>query len=46
MFGGLTSGRGGCISAFYPLIAGSLIIVIAIVLWIKRKWLMTKLKKQ
>ena len=46
MFGGLTSGRGGGISSFYPLIAGSIIIVIGIVLWTKRKWLMGKLKKQ
>ena len=46
MFGGITSGRGGGISSFYPLIAGSIIVVIGIVLWTKRKWLSAKLKKQ
>ena len=46
LFGGITSGRGGGISAFYPLIAGSVIIVIGIVLWTKRKWISLKLKKQ
>jgi hypothetical protein len=46
IFGGITSGRGGGISSFYPLIAGSVIIVIGIVLWTKRKWISLKLKKQ
>jgi hypothetical protein len=46
MFGGITSGRGGGISSFYPLIAGSVIVVIGIILWIKRKWISAKLKKQ
>jgi hypothetical protein len=46
IFGGITSGRGGGISAFYPLITGSIIIVIGIVLWMKRKWISAKLKKQ
>jgi hypothetical protein len=46
IFGGITSGRGGGISSFYPLIAGSIIVVIGIVLWTKRKWLSAKLKKQ
>ncbi|MFZ1129075.1 hypothetical protein [Methanoregula sp.] len=46
IFGGITSGRGGGISSFYPLIAGSIIVVIGIVLWTKRKWISRKLKKQ
>jgi len=46
LFGGITSGRGGGIAAFYPLIAGAVILVVGIVLWTRRKWIMTKLKKQ
>ena len=46
IFGGITSSRGGGISSFYPLIAGSIIVVIGIVLWTKRKWISLKLKKQ
>ena len=43
IFGG---GRGGGLSSFYPLIAGGLIIIVAIVLWIKRKWIIAKFRKQ
>jgi len=46
IFGGITSGRGGGIAAFYPLIAGAVLVVVGIVLWTKRKWIMIKLKKQ
>lgn len=46
IFGGITSGRGGGIGAFYPLIAGSVIVVIGIILWTKRKWIALKLKRQ
>jgi hypothetical protein len=42
-FGG---SRGGGLSAFYPLIAGGIVIIIAIVLWIKRKWIVAKFRKQ
>ncbi len=45
IFGGITSSRGGGISSFYPLITGSIIVVIGIVLWTKRKWISLKLKK-
>ena len=45
IFGGITGGKGAGIAAFYPLIAGVVVLVIAIVLWTKRKWIMTKLKK-
>ena len=44
IFGG--GSRGGGLSAFYPVIAGAIILVIAIVLWMKRKWILAKLKKQ
>ena len=46
LFGGITSGRGAGIAAFYPLIAGVVLLIAAIVLWTKRKWIMIKLKKQ
>jgi len=39
-----SSGNG--ISAFYPVIAGGIILVVGIVLWKKRKWISAKLKKQ
>ena len=38
--------RGGGISSFYPVIAGGIILVVGIVLWKKRKWLSSKLKRQ
>jgi len=44
LFGG--SSKGGGISSFYPVIAGAIILVVAVVLWKKRKWLSLKLKKQ
>ncbi|HVP97036.1 hypothetical protein [Methanoregula sp.] len=46
IFGGITSGRGGGIAAFYPLIAGAVLLVVGIILWVKRKWIMLKIKKQ
>nr|WP_320160288.1 hypothetical protein [uncultured Methanoregula sp.] len=42
---GIGGTRGGGIAAFYPVIAGVVILVIAIVLWIKRKWIARKLKR-
>jgi hypothetical protein len=42
-FGG---SRGGGLSAFYPLIAGAGILIIAIILWMKRKWIKAKFRKQ
>jgi hypothetical protein len=44
IFGG--GGRGGGLSAFYPLIAGGLVIIIAIALWMKRKWIIARFRKQ
>jgi hypothetical protein len=43
-FGG--SSRAGGISSFYPVIAGVIIIIAGIVLWMKRKWITAKLKKR
>ena len=43
IFGG---GRSSGLSAFYPLIVGGIIIVIAIILWMKRKWIIAKFRKQ
>lgn len=40
---GIGGSRGNGISAFYPLIAGGVIIVVAIVLWMKRKPIKAKL---
>ncbi|MGA2919429.1 MAG: hypothetical protein ABSE13_12960, partial [Methanoregula sp.] len=38
--------RGGGLSSFYPLIAGGVVIIIAIVFWMKRKWIVAKFRKQ
>ncbi len=42
-FGG---SRGGGLTAFYPVIIGGVIVIIGIVLWLKRKTIVKKLKKQ
>jgi len=42
-FGGRSSGG---ISSFYPVIATGIIIIAGIVLWMKRKWIIAKLKKR
>ena len=41
-----STSRGGGISSFYPVIAAGIIVVAGIALYIKRKWLIAKLKKQ
>ncbi len=38
--------RGGGISSFYPVIAAGILVVVGIVLYIKRKWLIAKFRKQ
>lgn len=43
---GIGGGRAGGLSAFYPVIAGGIIVIAAIVLYIKRKWILAKFKKQ
>jgi hypothetical protein len=42
-FGGRSSGG---ISSYYPVIATGIIIIAGIVLWMKRKWIIAKLKKR
>lgn len=39
----LGMGRGNGVSAFYPVIAGGIILVVAVVLWVKRKPIKAKL---
>jgi hypothetical protein len=41
-FGG---SRAGGLSAFYPLFAGAGVLIIAIILWMKRKWIVAKFRK-
>jgi hypothetical protein len=43
-FGG--SNRSGGISSFYPVIAAGIIVIAGIALWMKRKWIVAKLKKR
>jgi len=43
---GLGGNRSGGLSSFYPVIAGAIIIIAGIVVWIKRKWIAAKLKKR
>jgi hypothetical protein len=45
IFGLGGSSRSGGLSAFYPVIGGGILVIIAIVLWLKRKWIAAKLKK-
>jgi len=55
-FGGGPGGGGGIlgfggarssgISSFYPVIAAGIIVIAGIALWIKRKWIVAKLKKR
>ncbi|MEN6611487.1 MAG: hypothetical protein ABFC24_11640 [Methanoregulaceae archaeon] len=44
--GSLFGASGSGLSAFYPIIAGGVILVIAAVLLVKRKWILAKIKKQ
>ena len=44
IFGG--SSRGGGLSAFYLPIGLAILVIIAVILWMKRKWILSKLKKQ
>jgi len=43
---GFGGGRGGGVSAFYPIIIGGIIAIVAIVLYVKRKWVLAKIRKQ
>jgi len=42
-FGG---GRGGGLSSFFPILAGGIILVAVVVIWMKRKWVLSKIRKQ
>jgi uncharacterized membrane protein YgcG len=46
--GGIFGGgrRAGGLSSFYPDIAGGIIVIAGIVLYMKKKWILSKLKKQ
>lgn len=44
--GNLFSAKGNGISSFYPVIAAGIIIVAGIVMWKKRRWISSKIKKQ
>ncbi len=37
---------GGGLSSFYPLIIGGIVVVIAVVLFVKRKWIIARIRKQ
>ncbi|MGA2105485.1 hypothetical protein [Methanoregula sp.] len=41
-----TGGSGAGISSFYPIIGAAIALIVGIVLWKKRKWITSKLKKQ
>jgi hypothetical protein len=43
---GFGGSRGGGISSFYPVIAAGIILIAGIALWMKRKWIVAKLKKR
>jgi len=43
---GFGGSRGGGLSSFYPVIALGIVIVVGIVLWMKRKWIVSKLKRK
>jgi hypothetical protein len=43
---GFGGSRGGGLSSFYPVIAAGIILIAGIAVWIKRKWIMAKLKKR
>ncbi len=43
---GFGGNRSGGLSAFYPVIGLGIVVVVGIVLWVKRKWITSKLKKK
>gem|GEM_PF-5953345 len=42
----LFGSRSGGLSSFYPLIAGAIIITAGVILYAKRKWITSKIRKQ
>jgi hypothetical protein len=43
---GFGGSRGSGVSSFYPVIGLGIVIVVGIILWMKRKWITSKLKKR
>lgn len=43
---GFGGGRGGGLSAFYPVIIGGIVFIVAVILYVKRKWILGKIRKQ
>lgn len=43
---GLGGSRSGGVSAFYPLIAGGVVLIVAVILWKKRKAIIARFRKQ
>ena len=43
---GFGGSRGNGMSSFYPVIGLGILIVVGIILWMKRKWIVSKLKKR
>jgi archaellum component FlaF (FlaF/FlaG flagellin family) len=43
---GIGGGRGGGLSSFYPVIIGTIVVIAAIVLYVKKKWILAKFRKQ
>jgi len=43
---GIGGSKAGGLSAFYPVIAGGIVVIAAIVLYIKRKWVLARFRKQ
>jgi hypothetical protein len=43
---GIGGGRGGGLSSFYPVIIGAIVVIAAIALYVKRKWILGKIRKQ
>ncbi|MGB8218795.1 MAG: hypothetical protein WCE46_00230 [Methanoregula sp.] len=43
---GIGGSRGGGLSSFYPVIIGTIVVIAAIVLYVKRKWILAKFRKQ
>jgi len=43
---GIGGGRGGGLSSFYPVIIGAIVVIAAIALYVKRKWILGKFRKQ
>ena len=43
---GFGGGQGGGLSSFYPVIIGGIVFIVAIALYVKRKWILGKIRKQ